>query len=331
MALTAQFPSISSASEALRSGAGEALRVLRWAALGTRCEVQYVCADDNNARAFEAEVVNWVTAFEAKYSRFRPDSLVSRINAAAGCDWVPVDAEMEQFLDLSGSLYQLTQGVLDVTALPLMRLWDYRAAQPRIPSEAEITAAKRLVGFQKIQRKSGLVRLPEAGMALDFGGWGKEYAVDIAAQIARKHGIVNALVDFGHDLFAMGASPGKPAWHIGLEDPARPGEACWSSLAARDVGVASSGDYIRGFTLNGKRYGHIVDPRTGWPVANGCRQVNVIAKACVQAGALSTAIFILGPEIGLKIVQDLMTAEACVVTDRERHQTKGFYRYVVTK
>ena len=305
--------------------------MLRWNALGTRCEVQYVCADDNRACAFEKEVVNWVAAFETKYSRFRPDSLVSRINAAAGRDWVSVDAEMEMFLDLSGSLYLLTQGVLDVTALPLMRLWDYRAVQPRIPSEAEIAAAKRLVGFQKIQRKPGLVRLPEAGMALDFGGWGKEYAVDIAAQIARKHGIMKALVDFGHDLFAVGTAPGKPAWHIGLEDPTHAGEACWSSLAARDVGVASSGDYIRGFTLNGKRYGHIVDPRTGWPVANGCRQVNVIAKACVQAGALSTAIFILGPEVGLKIVQDLMTAEACVVTDWERHQTKGFYRYVVTK
>jgi len=331
MALIAQFSTNSFASMASRSDSSEVLRVLRWNALGTRCEVQYVCADDNRACAFEKEVVNWVAAFETKYSRFRPDSLVSRINAAAGRDWVSVDAEMEMFLDLSGSLYLLTQGVLDVTALPLMRLWDYRAVQPRIPSEAEIAAAKRLVGFQKIQRKPGLVRLPEAGMALDFGGWGKEYAVDIAAQIARKHGIMKALVDFGHDLFAVGTAPGKPAWHIGLEDPTHAGEACWSSLAARDVGVASSGDYIRGFTLNGKRYGHIVDPRTGWPVANGCRQVNVIAKACVQAGALSTAIFILGPEVGLKIVQDLMTAEACVVTDWERHQTKGFYRYVVTK
>ena len=307
------------------------LRVVRWNALGTRCEVQYVCADDRAASAFESELVGWVAAFEAKYSRYRPGSLVSRINAAAGQSWVEIDAEMEQFLDLSGSLFQLSQGVLDVTALPLMRLWDYRAVSPRIPSETEIAAAKRLVGWAKVQRAPGRVRLPEVGMALDFGGWGKEYAVDIAAQIARKHGIASALVDFGHDLFALGAAPGKPGWHIGLEDPARAGEACWSSIAARDCGVASSGDYVRGFTLNGKRYGHIVDPRTGWPVANGCRQVNVIAKACVQAGVLATTVFILGTEIGLQLVQGLMGAEACVLTDRERHQTKGFYRYVVTK
>ena len=310
---------------------GGALRVVRWNGLGTRCEVQYVCDDDRLASAFESEVVGWVGAFEAKYSRFRPDSLVSRINAAAGQGWVQIDAEMEQFLDLSGSLFQLSQGVLDVTALPLMRLWDYHVVSPRIPSDTEIAAAKRLVGWEKVQRAPGRLRLPEAGMALDFGGWGKEYAVDIAAQLARKHGITNALVDFGHDLFALGAAPGKPGWHIGLEDPARAGEACWSSIAARDCGVASSGDYVRGFTINGKRYGHIVDPRTGWPVANGCKQVNVIAKACVQAGVLATAVFILGPESGLRLVQDLMGAEACALTDRERHQTKGFYRYVVTK
>jgi len=300
-------------------------------ALGTRCEVQYVCADDGLARAFETEAVNWVAAFEAKYSRFRPDSLISRINAAAGQSWVEIDPEMEQFLDLSGSLYELSRGVLDVTALPLMRLWDYRSPTPRVPSDAEIGAAKRLVGWQKIQRAPGRVRLPESGMALDFGGWGKEYAVDIVAQIARRHGLANVLVDFGHDLSAFGSAPGKPGWHIGLEDPARPGEACWSSIAARDCGVASSGDYVRGFTLNGKRYGHIVDPRTGWPVANGCRQVTVIAKACLQAGVLSTAVFILGPEAGLRLVEGLMGAEACVVTDQARHQTKGFYHYVVTK
>jgi len=307
------------------------LRRLRWTALGTNCEVQYGCDDPKAATGFEDEALRWVMQFEAKYSRFRPDSLISFINAAAGRDWIDVDVEMTEFLDLSASLYQLSQGVLDVTALPLMRLWEYRAPVSRMPSESEIAAAKHLVGWSKVQRKPGQVRLPEAGMALDFGGWGKEYAVDIVAQIARRHGLTQVLVDFGHDLAAVGTAPGKPGWHVGLEDPAAPGEKCWGSIAARDCGVASSGDYVRGFTLNGKRYGHIVDPRTGWPVANGCSQVTVIAPSCLQAGALATAVFILGPEKGLRLVQDLMGAEACVLIGRKRHQTKGFYRYVVTK
>lgn len=267
--------------------------------------------------------------FEAKYSRFRPDSLISRINAAAGRDWVAIDEEMERILDLSGSIYAMTRGLLDITALPLMRLWDYKAVVPRIPSATEIAEAKRLVGWPRVQREPGRVRLPEAGMALDLGGWGKEYAVDFVAGIAREHGITAALVDFGHDLRAVGAAPGKPGWHIGLEDPVRPGDACWGSMSIRDRGVASSGDYRRGFTIDGVRYGHIIDPRTGRPVAHGARQVTVIAPTCVQAGVLSTTAFILPPAEGVRFIQESMGAEGCIVADGARHQTRGFFNYVV--
>jgi thiamine biosynthesis lipoprotein len=242
---------------------------------------------------------------------------------------VEVDEEMERFLDLSGSVFAMSSGLLDVTALPLMRLWDYKAAVPRIPSAAEIAAAKRLVGWPKVERAKGRVRLPEAGMALDFGGWGKEYAVDVVAEIARQHRITSALVDFGHDLRAVGSAPGKPGWHIGLEDPAQPGNTCWGSLAITDRGVASSGDYRRGFTINGVRYGHIVDPRTGRPVAHGARQVTVIAKTCVQAGVLSTTAFIMQPAEGIRFIQDSIGAEGCILTANSRHQTRGFFNYVV--
>jgi len=305
------------------------LRRLHWPALGTHCEVQYECSDVAAAARFESEAVGWVTAFEAKYSRFRPDSLVSTINRAAGREWVEIDAEMEQMLDLCASVHQLSRGVLDVTALPLMRIWDYKAEVPKIPSEAEIARARGLVGWAKVQRWNQCVRLPQAGMALDFGGWGKEYAVDMVAGIAARHGLTRVLVDFGHDLFALGAAPGKPGWHIGLEDPSRPGVDSWGSVAACDCGVASSGDYLRGFTIGGRRYGHIVDPRTGWPVANGCRQVTAIARSCLQAGVLSTTAFILGPEEGMKFVEEIPGCDAAIVTDRARHQTKGFNRHVV--
>jgi thiamine biosynthesis lipoprotein len=305
------------------------LRSLRWAALGTECFIQYACANAPAARAFEHAAQNWVALFEAKYSRFRPDSLVSRINAAAGRAWVDVDEEMDRFLDLSGALHSMSRGLLDVTALPVMRLWDYKAAVPRVPSAAEIAAAQRLVGWSKVERERGRIRLPEAGMALDFGGWGKEYAVDLVAGIAREHGITCALVDFGHDLHAIGTAPGKPGWHIGLEDPAQPGAACWGSLAIRDRGVASSGDYRRGFTIDGVRYGHIVDPRTGRPVAHGARQVTVIAPTCVQAGVLSTTAFIMPPAEGIRFIQESSGAEGCILTATSRHQTRGFFHYVV--
>jgi thiamine biosynthesis lipoprotein len=157
------------------------LRILAWQALGTRCEVQYAATSETQAKAFEVAAVGWVAAFEAKYSRFRPDRLLSRINAAAGHAPVAIDVEMEQLLALCDRLHFMTQGVLDPTTLPLLRLWDYKAANPRLPTESEIAAARRLVGWKKVQRTPGHVFLPEPGMALDFGGFGKEWAVDIVA------------------------------------------------------------------------------------------------------------------------------------------------------
>lgn len=307
------------------------LRRLTFPALGTTCEVQYATADAAQAARFETAAKGWVEAFEAKYSRFRPDSLLSRINAAAGKDWVPVDPEMEQMLQLCETLHFMTQGVLDATALPLLRLWNYKANQPVVPSIQQIVDARRLVGWSKVQRAPGRVFLPIEGMALDFGGFGKEYAVDIVAQIAVDHGIANVLVDFGHDLRALGAPPGRPAWHIGLEDPSKPGTATLSVALHGSKGIASSGDYLRCFTIDGKRYGHIVDPRTGWPVANGCLQATVIAGSCLQAGVLSTTAFVLGVPKGIEFIQACPGAEGLLLTPNARAQTRAFFNYVAAK
>ena len=306
------------------------LRVLTWTALGTRCSVQYSVTSAAQAQAFETAAVGWVAAFEAKYSRFRPDSLLSRINAAAGLAPVAIDAEMEGLLALCDRLHFMTQGVLDPTALPLLRLWDYKAAHPRLPTEDELVAARRLVGWKKVQRTPGHVFLPERGMALDFGGFGKEWAVDIVAQIARDHGLPAALVDFGHDLRAFGVPPGRPAWHIGLEDPANPGATKGSLALTQGQGVASSGDYLRRVVIDGVRYGHIVDPRSGRPVANGCLQATVIAPTCLQAGVLATAAFVLGVTPGLELIQAQPGTHGQILTEKTRAQTRGFFNYVAS-
>jgi thiamine biosynthesis lipoprotein len=309
-------------------GADIPLRRLTFPAMGTTCEVQYATKDPGQAAAFEQAAVAWVQVFEARYSRFRPDSLVSRINAAAGREWVAVDPEMEQMLKLCETLHFMTQGILDPTALPLIRLWNYKAEKPAIPTAPQIAEARRLVGWAKVRRAAGKIFLPEPGMALDFGGFGKEYAVDVVAQIALDHGIANVLVDFGHDLRALGAPPGRPAWHIGLEDPAKPGAPSASVALQGSRGIASSGDYLRYFTIEGKRYGHIIDPRTGWPVANGCQQATVIAATCLQAGALSTTAFVLGVPKGVEFIQAFPGAEGLLHTASARAQTRGFFNYV---
>ncbi len=309
--------------------AGGPLRRLAFPALGTLCEVQYASQDDRLASDFEKSVVSWVNGFEARYSRFRSESLISRINAAAGKEWVDIDADMEVMLKLCDSLHFMTQGIMDPTALPLIKMWDYKATNPRVPDAKALQAALALVGWKKVQRQPGKIFLPSPGMALDFGGFGKEYAVDFVAQLAADRGIAAALVDFGHDLRALRAPPGRPAWHIGLEDPQRPGSTR-GSLAIVNRGVASSGDYLRCFVVDGKRYGHIIDPRTGWPVANGCTQATVVASSCLQAGVLSTTAFVLGVPRGIEFIQSIPGAEGLIVTSNSRAQTRGFYQYVAS-
>jgi len=305
------------------------LHKLAFFALGTTCEVQYVTPNNQPLSAFENATVAWVAGFEAKYSRFRPSSLVSRITAAAGQAWVEVDAEMEELLKLCDSLYSMTQGVLDPTALPLIRLWNWKAEHPEIPSPRQIETARNLTGWNKVQRLPGKVFLPEPGMALDFGGFGKEYAVDIIAQTAVNYGINNVLVDFGHDLRALGAPPGRPAWHVGLEDPKNLGQTA-GSVAIAGRGVASSGDYVRCFKIAGRRYGHIIDPRTGWPVSNGCTQATVIADSCLQAGVLSTTSFVLGLKDGIAFIRGFPGTDGILLSDSLRAQTPGFFHYVAS-
>lgn len=302
-------------------------RELAFGALGTRCFVRHLLTGAEGD-AFERTVRTWVENFEARYSRFRPTSLVSRLNVAAGA-WVAVDAELEQLLDLCGTLHRLTDGILDATAGPLLRLWNYKEPPLTLPSEVEVSAARRLVGWPLVERRPGHVRL-RPGMSLDFGGWGKEWAVDAVAQIAESFGARDALIDFGHDIRGLGCPPGRPAWHIGLENPVAPGTFAGSIALTGGRGVASSGDYLRGFTRDGRRFGHIVDPRTGRPVDNGVRQVTVLADSCFLAGVLSTTAFVLGERAGLEFIQRFPRAEGLIITATGRAQTRGFWNHVVT-
>ena len=164
-------------------------------------------------------------------------------------------------------------------------------------------------------------------MALDLGGIGKEYAVDQVAQLAVQSGATSVLVDFGHDVRVHGSPPEKkPAWHIGLEDPKQPGR-CWTGLAVINQSVATSGDYLRSFVRDGKRYGHILDIRTGRPVANGCLAVSVIAPTCTLAGMLSTTAFVLGPEEGLRLLDATYQAAGCIITETRTFSSRRFYDF----
>lgn len=304
------------------------VRRLEFRALGTACVIQFRQPDERAALSFAAEALGWLGAFEAKFSRFQPASLVSRVNAAAGRGWVAVDAEMDRLLDLADGLHFLTGGILDPTMLPLLRVWDWKVAHVRLPDPAEIQSALALTGWGKVRRRKGAVFLPKAGMGLDFGGFGKEFAVDRLAELARSRGITDALIDLGHDIFALGGNGERPFWHVGIEDGCKPG-TCWGGLALTDRAVCSSGEYARCFVHNGVRYGHILDPRTGWPVANGLRAVTAVAPTCLEAGVFSTATFILGIRDGLALASRSRAVEVCAQNDDGLNSTRDFARWQV--
>jgi len=316
------------APESLLAPDARGVRKLEFRALGSACVIQFRQRDERAALAFVAEALDWLGKFEAKFSRFRETSLVSRVNAAAGREWVPMDPEMERMLDVAEGLYNLTDGLLDATMLPLQRVWDWKTVHIKLPSTDEVKRALSLTGWRKVQRRPGAVFLPEEGMGLDFGGFGKEFAVDRLARLAQSRGIRDALIDLGRDIFAMGGNGVHPFWHVGIEDASHPG-SCRGGLALTDRAVSASGDYVRNFVHNGVRYGHILDPRTGWPVANGMRGVTVVAQSCLEAGVYSTAVFVLGAREGLNFAGRARGVEVCAQSEHGIDSTRNFTRWQV--
>jgi thiamine biosynthesis lipoprotein len=302
---------------------------LSFQAMNTVCRVHFRTTNAKLARDVQAEVLQWVAWFEARYSRFIPDSLIGRINSAAGKHWVDVDPETDALFNLCQEMIFFTRGVFDPTALPLIRLWNWKANPPVVPDTAAVQAAQELVGWRKIQRRPGGIFLPREGMCIDLGGIGKEYAVDRVLTLVAQHGVRGTLVDFGADVRVCGEPPEKGAWHIGLEDPKNPGKV-WVGVAVTNHAVATSGDYLRHFVHQGRRYGHIIDPRSGYPVNNGVLSVSVIAPHCTVAGILSTSVCVLGPKEGMDLISLCPGAEGCITTENTRFQTKGFYAYATS-
>lgn len=304
------------------------VRHLSFRALGTECHIRFRHAADREALEFAAEALEWLGKFEAKFSRFLPDSIVSKINAAAGRSWVKIDAETEQLLDIADELFTVTDGILDAAMLSLLRVWDWKVVHERLPGKAEVEKALALTGWDKVERRPGKVRLPGEGMGLDFGGFGKELAVDALIELARRREIKDVLIDLGRDVFALGGNGAHPFWHIGVENGNQPG-VCWGGLAISDRAVSASGSYARHFTHNGVRYGHILDPRTGWPVSNGTHAVTVVGRSCLEAGIQSTTAYVLGPSAGLQFASRAHGVDICIQSDQGIDGNRDFGRWLV--
>ncbi|TFW04901.1 FAD:protein FMN transferase [Oxalobacteraceae bacterium OM1] len=262
--------------------------------MASRCEVRLAARDEAAARALAQHAVDEVRRIEKTYSRYRDDSIVSRINAAAGREWVTLDEETVALLDYADELFRLSAGRFDITSGVLRRAWDFRSA--RRPDPDTLPPLLDLIGWQSIEwdRRAiaHRIRLPRAGMEIDFGGFGKEYAVDRAAAILATRGVRSGFVNLGGDMRVIGPQPDGRPWLIGIQHP-RDATTTIASIPVAAGALATSGDYERFFEVDGKRYCHILDPASGEPV-QFWRAVSVLAPLAVVAGGYSTIAMLLG-------------------------------------
>lgn len=275
-------------------------------------ELQVHAATRPAAAAMAARAIDEVRRIEEKYSRYRPESVVSRINAAAGGAPVRIDEETGKLLDYAEACYRHSRGLFDPTSGVLRRAWRFGAGAS-LPSQEAIDALLPLIGWHRVERARGTIRLPLAGMEIDFGGFGKEYAVDRAALVLREEGAQSALVNLAGDLAILGPQPDGGPWRVGVRHP-RMEEVAIAALPVASGAIATSGDYERFVEVDGVRHCHVLDPRTGRS-ARGFRSVTVHAPSCLVAGSASTIAMLMGAEAGLAWLASLDAAHFCVLED----------------
>ncbi len=267
----------------------------RFDAMASPCSVLL----DVDERAVAAQLVDLAVQetrrIEQKFSRYRKENPIFRINTAAGQP-VAVDPETAQLIEYAATCWSASDGMFDITSGVLRRVWTFDGGN-RVPSRDAIAACLELVGWARASWQDDVLTLP-AGMEIDLGGIGKEYAVDRVAALLAPRAPGAFVVNFGGDLYASGPRRGQRPWGVGIDDPRDTGRATLRRLDVARAGLATSGDARRFVRWRGKRLGHILNPKTGWPVMGGPRSITVLAPTCLEAGTLSTLACLRGAGAG---------------------------------
>lgn len=281
----------------------------RFKAMGGPCELRLYAADAASAARYAGAAEAEILRLERLYSRYREDSVTTRINRSAGDGHgVEVDEETAALLDYAHTAWVQSEGLFDITSGVLRRAWDFKAQ--RLPAQAEIEALLPLIGWDQLQWQRPRLLLPRAGMELDFGGYVKEYAADRAAQAARAAGARHGFVELAGDIALVGPHPDGKPWQIGVRHPRAP-DSPMATIPLAAGAIASSGDYERYFEHEGVRYCHVLNPRTGWPV-QGLAAVSVVAEQCLVAGTASTIAMLKGAVAGPAWLEGLGLRYLCI-------------------
>ena len=292
---------------------GPVLYKKRFPLMGGGALVEFV--DDRGegcAREIGRAVEDEARRIEVKFSRYRESSVVSEINRNAGRTPVAVDEETDMLVAAALALASITGGRFDPTVGALRRAWDFKSG--RVPSRDEVSALLPLVDSEAVSRRDRTVFLRRSGMEIDLGGVGKEYAVDRAAELLHREGIRAAIVNFAGDVRTIGSRGDGRPWKVGVLDPRDRGRCRFAVRTLAEAGIATSGDYERGFVKDGVRYHHILDARTGWP-ARGVASATVVAASAFRAGQYATAAFLLGADEGLALLEETPGVEGALITE----------------
>lgn len=269
----------------------------QFGAMASLCELNFYLNDSNMAFDLAREVELEVRRIEKKYSRFRGDSVVGIINQTKENTPIYCDDETIWLFDVIGKFHKKSQGLFDVTAGSLYRVWDFKGAI--LPTSDLIADALTMVGWKYIDVGVNHINLLKKGVQIDLGGIGKEYAVDRAAKILRDAGVTSGIVNFAGDINVIGPKVSGEPWIVGVQHPRRESSLA-TSLPIYRGGFATSGDYARFFIKDGKRYSHILNPQTGYP-SNYWQSVSVLAGTTIDAGFYSTTA-ILKESAGLEFL-----------------------------
>ena len=257
---------------------------LPFKAMGSACEVVLASHTQNEAESMAKLAIDEVLRIERKYSRYTTDSVIAKINQQAGCGAVQCDDETWALFKFASQLFDQSDGLFDITSGVLRQAWDFK--KPEVPTSQKLEVLLPLVGWQNVVLQDQSIALPLAGMEVDLGGFGKEYAADRAAQVLKEKGVTHGYVNLAGDMRFLGPKPSGEPWMIGIQDP-RARDQVVATLPITQGGLATSGDYERYFELNGQRYCHVLNPKTGMPVSYW-RSVSVTSPATVVSGCTTT-------------------------------------------
>ena len=302
LALTLTLVSLSLPSPASASSART------FFAMDTVMTVSAPEADESLLSACEQAVFR----LDALLSVTQPTSQIYRLNQEGQSALSP---DTEAVLSYALSACRLTGGALDVTLYPVVRAWGFTTGEYRVPTDEEIAALLPLVDYTQVSLSGGVASLPPS-FQVDLGAVAKGYASDVVADLLRQGGVTSALIDLGGNIYCLGAKPDQSAWRIGIRDPLNP-EGFVGSLSVTDAAVVTSGSYERNFTApDGRVYGHIFDPATGRPAENGLISVTVTGPTGMECDALTTALYVMGPNAAAEFLSAAPSIDALMVDDQ---------------